>query len=450
MKNKKVVVVIPWRAQEKRLLAFGKLREWYTSNFPDIEIVVGKSDTPVFSPAQAKNAGFKEAVAKGADIVIFHDADSFVSVDSLKKAIEASIIRNAITVPYTVVTQHTTEQETLDFFTRGEPRTYSDLYYSPTIDSFGKLSAIYPCGGCNVVPVEIFEDIGGFDETLLNWGPEDQLFHKTYIEKYNNSFIYIPGILHSTYNYPGNRVLLDVHAKVRESIREFVASYTLPKNNIFVFWAGINAQDYMPDNRKKCYYSLVKNSGCRITLVTAQDLYLYEVPEFPVHEAYPYLTNTHKSDYARSYLMHHYGGGYSDIKNCAFDWNPYFDELEASDKDFASYAETSPYDLGYTPAASVYSQLGGNGLFIFKKYSLTSTLVYNAVQEKLDSVLDQLKLYPGTNHSRTLLKDPVAFKESKYPLLWADVQGTIFHKVQYENLGRSLLNMPYVDMNNYL
>jgi hypothetical protein len=52
------------------------------------------------------------------------------------------------------------------------------------------------------------------------------------------------------------------------------------------------------------------------------------VKESPIPPAYPLLTPIHKSDYARAYLMHHYGGGYGDVKHYQFDWRPYLERLE--------------------------------------------------------------------------------------------------------------------------
>lgn len=441
--SKNVVVVIPWRAVEKRVPAFNKLLKWYAVNFPDIEVIAADSSTVNFSVSNARNNGFASAILKNADIVIFNDADSFTSVKSLTEAIKVSIIENVISIPYTEVTQHS-EEETNTFLSSGDVKSSSELFTYPMFSKDGKLDKLHPCGGILVVPVEIFIEIGGFDERLNSWGPEDQIFHKEYIKRYNNTFTYVKGVLHSTYNYPELRQA--GYSSIHQEIAAFKSEYTLPSNNIFVFWEGKDINDYMSDSRKKYYYSLVKNSGCRVTLVTAEDLYSYELPNYPIHEGYKYLASTHKSDYARSYLMRHYGGGYSDIKNCEFDWNPYFAQLNASDKDFVSYAEKNYWDCGYELAGTVFSEIGGNGMFIFKKNSLTSVLWYEEVQCKMDDVLKDLKLNPGTDLTRGEIKTC----STGYPLRWAEIQGEIFHKVQYENIGRSLLTMPYIDTRNYL
>lgn len=49
-----------------------------------------------------------------------------------------------------------------------------------------------------------------------------------------------------------------------------------------------------------------------IVLITPNNLANY-VKE-PLHEAFSYLSLTHKADYLRCYFMHYFGGGYTDIK----------------------------------------------------------------------------------------------------------------------------------------
>ena len=94
---------------------------------------------------------------------------------------------------------------------------------------------------------------------------------------------------------------------------------------IYILWTEAN--DLTP--RRKNNLQIMKDY-CGVELkfldhITIQD---YELPEHKFHEAYQYLSATHKSDYLRSYLMHFYGGGYCDIKKAEWDWNKYFNELD--------------------------------------------------------------------------------------------------------------------------
>ena len=43
-------------------------------------------------------------------------------------------------------------------------------------------------------------------------------------------------------------------------------------------------------------------------------MYKFIHPQYPIHPAYNFLSNIHRSDYLRCYFMHILGGGYADIK----------------------------------------------------------------------------------------------------------------------------------------
>ena len=71
----------------------------------------------------------------------------------------------------------------------------------------------------------------------------------------------------------------------------------------------------MSDKRKKCLDSIKQNIGVKVILITPNNLDKYILKDYPLHKSYKYLSEVHKSDYLRTYFMHHYGGGYTDIKN---------------------------------------------------------------------------------------------------------------------------------------
>jgi len=59
---------------------------------------------------------------------------------------------------------------------------------------------------------------------------------------------------------------------------------------------------------------LKENSGVKVELITSKNLTKYIKPEDPLPEGFQYLHYVHRADYLRTYFMHHYGGGYADIK----------------------------------------------------------------------------------------------------------------------------------------
>lgn len=227
---------------------------------------------------------------------------------------------------------------------------------------------------------------------------------------------------------------------------------TFMENNIFVFWADPDIKSTMSENRKKCYQSLVEHSGCKITLINKNNFFDYEVSGSEIHKGFKYLSDVHKSDYARGYLMYHHGGGYTDIKQCDFSWREYFDQLKNSDADFISYAERREQDCSYYLAKPNYFNIGGNGMFIFKKQTVTGKAWRDGVEEIMDRIYNKLVDHPGTYHPRAVtggIIDGKRFRGSQYPLRWEELQSEVFHKVQYENPGRAILTMPFINIESY-
>jgi len=216
---------------------------------------------------------------------------------------------------------------------------------------------------------------------------------------------------------------------------------------IYCFWFG----DKMSDNRKRCFDSIVLNSGVDVELVTEKTLKNYIVT--PLHNGFEYLSATHKSDYLRSYFMYFYGGGYTDIKNCDFDWSPFFTELENGDKDFVGSREICEKDIGYKPVAKYFNQLVGCCGFIFKDHSNFANLWYVETQKKMDSIYSQLFDNPGLYHPRAITGgvqgEKGIYLSSQYPLKWNELLGEIFHKIQYENLGSYLSTLPPPNTREY-
>lgn len=216
---------------------------------------------------------------------------------------------------------------------------------------------------------------------------------------------------------------------------------------IYCFWFG----DNMSPAREECFQSIKNNSGVNVELITEQNLKDYLVT--PLHKGFDYLSSTHKSDYLRSYFMYHYGGGYSDIKKCHYDWNKYFDMLSSSDKEFIGSRERAKKHIANFEVAREYQNLVTVINFIFKPKTKIAKIWYEKTQKLMDDKFDQLVQNPGNYHPRAIAggvhMEPELFKESKYPFEWNELLGRIFHKLQWENYGSYLLDMPFPDQKGY-
>jgi hypothetical protein len=218
---------------------------------------------------------------------------------------------------------------------------------------------------------------------------------------------------------------------------------------LYCFWFG----DKMSESRKKCYNSILDVSNVDVRLVTDENLNDYVLPEYPLHPGFVFLSDTHKSDYLRSYFMYYHGGGYTDIKRCNYDWNLYFNLLEQSDKSFIGCKQYKPGHIAYRPYKEFYDQLVGVNCFIFKSKSNFGKLWYNETNKLLDKKLPYLQENPGTYHPRAIFGgaqgEEGIFTDSKYPLTWNELLGQVFHKLQYENVGEFLYDMPFPDVTDY-
>ena len=99
---------------------------------------------------------------------------------------------------------------------------------------------------------------------------------------------------------------------------------------IWCVWTGDNE---MSPNRKAALDSIRRATpDVDVRIVTPANLHSYVLDEHPLHRSYQRLSYVHRSDYLRAYLLHHYGGGYSDLKKHPTSWCPGFRRI-AEDPD---------------------------------------------------------------------------------------------------------------------
>ena len=219
---------------------------------------------------------------------------------------------------------------------------------------------------------------------------------------------------------------------------------------VWCFWLG---ETPMSEQRSKCLQSIRDVIGVEVELVTDETLPKYIKPDAPFHKGYQYLSGTHKCDYARGYFMHHYGGGYADIKTNTASWKPYFDELRKSPKLWAiGYQEGDAN--GVAPAIGNdaltkemkdnYTKLIGNCAYIFKAGTEITKAWTDQVNLVLDKKFSELEKHPAKNS-----RDGEVSGTSPYPIAWSEILGSIFHPLVYkysEHIGK---NLPPPQFTNY-
>lgn len=198
---------------------------------------------------------------------------------------------------------------------------------------------------------------------------------------------------------------------------------------IYCFWTGDNE---MSQARRKALDVLIRNAEAKVILVTPINLEQFIKSDFPLHPGFQYLSLVHKSDYLRCYFMHHYGGGYSDIKRTISSWQEPFRQIISSpDKWIIGYRE-----FGLGGVAPIEGQLGsalkrnwyillGNCAYICKPGTPFTVRWYQELHKRMDFYLEQLKENPGN----------VLGDNPGYPIPWTRILGEIFHPLclKYHN-----------------
>ena len=216
----------------------------------------------------------------------------------------------------------------------------------------------------------------------------------------------------------------------------------LAGNVIFCTWTGNNP---MSSQRAEALMSIYKHTCCPILFLTQGNISEWEIATSPFHPAYPFLSETHKADYLRCYMMHHFGGGYTDLKVTHASWTSFFARLRQS---------RTAYGLGYqeigangvSPCGGAleqelranYARLIGNCAYIFRKQTPFTTRWLGATHRLLDLKLDALQRHPAQHpldQQGLILPDG---KISLYPLRWQEILGELFHPLAYEFKDRLL------------
>ena len=199
-----------------------------------------------------------------------------------------------------------------------------------------------------------------------------------------------------------------------------------------------------------------------VTFITQRNLHEWVLADNPLHPAYPYLSAIHRADYLRVYFMHHYGGGYSDIKIINKSWLHARDQLLYSNKFGVGYREIGPKGVAlvrswkYIILLYRWRLLLGNCAFIFKPHSEFTYQWLKLTEDLLDKKLLKLKNNPATHpedHKRRRLKsnqDESKYYSSSYPIRWSEMLGDIFHPLCLQYSSELLNTLPAPDFkSNY-
>ena len=210
----------------------------------------------------------------------------------------------------------------------------------------------------------------------------------------------------------------------------------LDSSVIFCIWSGDNE---MSPNRRDALLSVYRETCCPVMMISPISILRWEAMNSPMHPALAFLSETHRSDYLRCYLMHNYGGGYTDIKRTSGSWIGHFHALRSSPSALAlGYPEPSEHVLapvGGQLEANMrreYRKMIGNCAYIFKpKTELTTEWIYRT-HAVLDAKHEALIRNPAKHPQDELGKSLPDGTNSSYPIRWTELLGNVFHPLVYE------------------
>lgn len=236
--------------------------------------------------------------------------------------------------------------------------------------------------------------------------------------------------------------------------------------NLFTFWTGDNP---LPTVRAQSLQTL-ESSGLEVRLVTLENLGDY-ITKTELHPAFQHLNLAHRSDYLRAYFMHSYGGGYSDIKPLMASWLPTFRRVEEDSALMgAGYREIHRHGIANVhqsaellgkPRPTIlrewvrwrwlqanYRRVIGNCAFIMKPRSELTTIWWEEVNVRLDSLEPLLRQHPASE-PKERMKERYGEKVSSYPVPWSYLMGDIFQPLALQFSGRLLRSLPRPNFDNY-
>ncbi|MEU6725490.1 hypothetical protein ABZ917_17425 [Nonomuraea wenchangensis] len=156
----RVLVVIPWRPQPSRVLAYRLTVARYRELLPGVEIVDVDSGHEPFCLAACRNRGVRLAEESGADVVVLGDADTLPEREPLLAAIEGAATSGRVHLPYTEY--RSLRADGTAQYRRGVP-----------LDRCNHLVVPAATSGVYVTLPETWWACGGQDERFLGWAPED-------------------------------------------------------------------------------------------------------------------------------------------------------------------------------------------------------------------------------------------------------------------------------------
>jgi predicted glycosyltransferase involved in capsule biosynthesis len=175
--NSRLGIVIPWRPTPTRIKAFEAVLDYYKSRFPESKIYLEDYRSTTFNLSASRNIGCEKAFADGCEYVLVVDADSFVAVDAVHKALDVVKEKGIACFAFEFVV-YLSSNDLLDEFAK------SGFDFS-IADGFGPKMPSHMSSAI-VLSKKVFEELNGWDERFIGWGHEDMAFSEAHLGVYES------------------------------------------------------------------------------------------------------------------------------------------------------------------------------------------------------------------------------------------------------------------------
>lgn len=224
---------------------------------------------------------------------------------------------------------------------------------------------------------------------------------------------------------------------------------------IWCYWEG----DAMEGNRLLSFQYLQQHISVPICLITPDNLNNFIKPNFPILESYQDLSIVHRSDYVRAYLMHHYGGGWHDIKateqSYAEVWSIFEDEniwIVGRKETAKGAAKVYTQNGDYIP--NFYKDLIAVPSWVARPNTKFSEEMLEGIESIINSNKEILQKYPAKHPREKKLPNTNFLKKVfniakflyqkrslHYPLDWT-LFGNVFHPLILKYKGHISYELP--------
>ncbi len=213
---------------------------------------------------------------------------------------------------------------------------------------------------------------------------------------------------------------------------------------IWCYWAG----GPMNPSRAKSFELLVANIGVPVCLINKENVASFIHEKHRLHPAFKYLSAVHQSDYLRAYFLHHYGGGWHDIKATQMNFEKVWDHFSDQNVFLVGKPEekggpAKVFDRAGRWMPDYWQELVSAIAWVGKPNTPFSYDLLKNMGAHLDLNFELLKKFPGVHPREKKIEARNALvkffktldfrlkgKNPNYPLQWTFF-GNFFHPLNY-------------------